>query len=240
MTSTAIILDTETTGFDNPDVIQLAHSDPAESPFVFDMCHTLMFCPTKPIALGALATHHILDEELQGFPPWPGRWPLPAGVEYLIGHHVDFDWEAIGKPDVKRICTLAIARHVWPDLDSHSLGALIYYITDHREAREILRLAHSASVDIINCHRVLMRLIDATGAKTWPDLYALSERARIPERMTFGKYGPDSDWAKANGGAMRCAEVRDRDYDYYRWLFDKCDRVRDNPYLQKALRGQAA
>jgi DNA polymerase III epsilon subunit-like protein len=198
-----------------------------------------MYRPKKPIALGALATHHIIADDLTDCVPWPGKWMPPAGVEYMVGHNVDFDWKAIGQPDVKRICTLALARHVWPDLDSHKLGALIYHILDHREARVRLRGAHSASTDIVLCHLVLLRLIDLTGAKTWPDLWALSEFARYPTHLTFGKFGPDSEWAKTNGGPMRCADVRRLDRGYYNWLFDKCDQVRDDVYLQKALRCEA-
>src|SRR6218665_2225992 len=48
--------------------------------------------PKKPIELGALATHHILDEELADCPPASG-FSLPPGTEYLIGHDVDYDWQ---------------------------------------------------------------------------------------------------------------------------------------------------
>jgi exodeoxyribonuclease X len=231
----AIVLDTETTGIDNPDVIQLAYSEPAESPHAVDTAHCVMFRPTKPIALGALATHHILAEELQHLEPWPGRWELPAGTEYIVGHKVDFDWEAIGKPDVKRICTLALARYVWPDLDSHSLGALTYYIHDHREAKSLLQSAHSASTDILLCHHVLLRLIDAAGAKTWPDLWALSEKARVPVRFWFGKHGPQGE----KPGRL-ISEIRREDPSYIHWCLTKCDQVTSDPYAQKAMRGESA
>jgi hypothetical protein len=55
------------------------------------------------------------------------------------------------------------------------------------------------------CHRVLLALIDAAGAKTWPDLWSLSEYSRYPQFMTFGKFGPDSDYAKV---ARRADAVR--------------------------------
>jgi exodeoxyribonuclease X len=237
--STAIVLDTETTGVDQPDVIQLAYTEPLDSPFARGNSRVLMFRPTKPMQLGALATHHIIESDLEGRDPWPGRWDPPAGTEYIVGHSVDFDWRAIGEPNVKRICTLALARQAWPDLDSHSLGALTYYLLDHRAARELLKGAHDAHVDVSLCHRVLLALIDAAGAKTWPDLWSLSEYSRYPQFMTFGKFGPDSDYAKSTGGPMPCADVRRLDFGYYRWLFDKCDQVRDDVYLQAALRGEA-
>jgi exodeoxyribonuclease X len=51
--------------------------------------------PGKPISLGALATHHIIDEDLSGCPPHTD-FRLPEGIEYLIGYNVDYDWRVIG------------------------------------------------------------------------------------------------------------------------------------------------
>lgn len=62
----------------------------------------------KPITYGALATHHIMDEELVGCPP-AASFNILGRVDYIIGHNVDFDREVIGKPEVKLICTLASA-----------------------------------------------------------------------------------------------------------------------------------
>jgi exodeoxyribonuclease X len=235
----AVILDTETTGIDEPEVIQLAITEPMATPFEHVTASTAYFKPSKPIALGAVATHHILDEDLVDAAPWPGKYELPAGVGYLVGHKCDFDWAAIGKPAVKQICTLAFSRHLWPELDSHSLGAMTYHFMDRREARQLLRGAHDAGTDVFLCYHLLQRIIDATGCKTWEELYAACEIARVPTFMSFGKYGPFEAWAKANGGPMRCAEVRSRDPGYYRWLMNGCDQVRDDPYLAKALRGNA-
>lgn len=240
--STAIILDTETTGLVDPDVIQLACMGPLRSLDPPDEAiECTRFKPSKPISLGAMATHHILDEDLVDAKPWPGSWTPPPGVEYLVGHNVDFDWKAIGSPHVARICTLALARSLWPDLDSHSLSALTYYFTDRREARDLLKNAHDAARDVELCCRVLVQILQALpGTMSWHQLWQASEKARIPITMSFGKYSPYEDWAKANGGPMRCAEVKTRDPGYYWWLMNKCDQVRDDPYLRKALTGEAA
>lgn len=243
----AIILDTETTGIDEPDVIQLAHTDLLDSPLEQDItCHSLWFRPTKPITYGAMATHHILEEDVVNAEGWPGRWDPPDTAKYIVGHNVDFDWKAIGSPPhVKRICTLALSRRAWPDVDSHSLGALTYWMArqdgtaDIQEVRRQLRNAHNASVDLVLTCSLLKSLVGFIGSSAdyWEGLYQLSENARVPERMSFGKYGKGSDWAKANnkGEGMRCGNVRKYDSDYYSWLISKCDQVRDDPYLRKAL-----
>ena len=77
------------------------------------------YIPGKPITLGALATHHIMDEELVDCPP-AASFTLPGQLDYMIVHNVDFDWEVIGKPEINRICTLVLARKLLPSLDNHS------------------------------------------------------------------------------------------------------------------------
>lgn len=237
----ALILDTETTDITTPEVLQLAYMGPLDSPYAEGDIEKLLFKASKPISLGAMSVHHIIDEDCADYPLWPGSWPLPEGVEYIAAHNADFDWKAIGSPNVKRICTLALSRSVWPDIDSHSLGALTYYLNDRREAQQLLKGAHDAATDVELCCRLLVRLVDALGTKTWPDLWAASEKARVPERLSFGKYGPHEAYGKSNGGkGMRCAEVRRHDPGYHSWLMAKCDQVTNDPYLQKALRGETA
>lgn len=243
--STCIILDTETTGLDDPEVIQLATTEPLRDPgdlYQPDInISEQLFRPTKPITIGAMATHHIIPDDVKDCAPWPGRWMPPDGVEYLIGHNVDFDWQAIGSPHIARIDTLALARATWPDLDSHSLGALVYYLSIPDVARERLKNAHSAAHDVRLCLFVLLELLKCIpGMASWHQLWQASEKARIPVRIAFGKYGPHEVWAKANGGAIRCADIRQYDPGYYRWLMNSCDQVQNDPYLRKALTGEAA
>lgn len=220
----AIILDTETTGLDEPEVIELAYVGPLMTPLsTADDGVQMQFKPSKPISLGAMMTHHIIDEDLVDREPWPGTWSLPedcAGVEYLVGHNVDFDWKAIGSPNIKRICTLALARHVFPSVDSHSLGALIYHLYPHGMARTMVRGAHSALTDVGLCGRLLFALVDALQPRDWAHLWALSEEARVPKVMNFGKH--------------KGTPIAQIPRDYKAWLLKQPDV---DPYLEKALRG---
>lgn len=196
--SLAVILDTEGTGLDKPDVIQLAQKGPI--PF-HDWAGTeaevLLWRPNKPISIGAMATHRIIMADLDGYPFWPGSHSLPLSVGYMIGHGVDYDWAAIGAPPVKRICTLALAKRYWPDLDSYKLAALIYHLIEPKMARAMTTNAHVAAVDIQLTEFVLDNLLceirreDITqNVESWEDLWRLSEAARIPLRIGFSKYGP--------------------------------------------------
>lgn len=251
MSSAGLIFDTETTGIDLPHVIELAYTEPFGGPLDDSSIlttHSQRYWTPKRIDYGAMATHHILPRELDGQPTWPGSWAPPPSTGYLVGHNVDFDWEAIGKPDLKRICTLALSRFCWPDVDSHRLDAMSYFHADNNgtglEAmRELLKGSHSASVDVARTYDLMKAIALFIGpeAHTWEGLWRASEKARVPLRMTFGKYGPYEDWAKTHndGKGMFCSQVRHRDPGYYRWLLNSCDQVKTNPYLLKALTGAA-
>jgi len=120
---TALIFGTKTTGIHEPAIVQAAWLM-VKDPFMLTVVERFeqRYNPGKPIELGALATHHILDEELADCPPASG-FSLPPGTEYLIGHDVDYDWQVIGAPPVKRICTLALAacRHRFAHPGGHAL-----------------------------------------------------------------------------------------------------------------------
>lgn len=184
----AIVIDTETTCVDEPQVLELAwqsHYLDGGEVVAFEE----RFLPTKAISLGALATHHILETDLEGCADSgfaPARVPT---AEYWIGHNVDFDWKALGRPQVKRICTLAMARSIWPKCDSHSLTAMMYYLEGRtEEVRKLVREAHGAAADVGLCAMILRRIADGEGIKTFRDLYGFSEECRIPKIMTFGKF----------------------------------------------------
>jgi len=154
---TALIFDTESTGITEPRLIEAAWLEVTPALEIKNRFHQ-RYNPGKPIELGALATHHIMDEDLQGCPAY-SDFTLPPTTEYLIGHNVDYDWKLIGEPKVKRICTLVLARYIWPDLDCHKQSALLYYI-NRAKAREQLKEAHTAEADVMNCMRFSTGLHD--------------------------------------------------------------------------------
>ena len=215
--SKSIIFDTEATGIKEPVLIEAAWLELASiEPFTVTNPFVQRYNPGKPISLGALATHHIMDEELVDCPP-ASSFRLPDDVSYIIGHNVDFDWEVIGKPEIKRICTLALARKLWPDLDSHTQSALLYYL-ERSTAREQLRNVHSALTDVGICAVILDHICQQLNVKTVEDLYTKSEKARIPTTMPFGKHK----------GML----LTDLPNDYKQWLLGQGDI---DSYLRKAL-----
>lgn len=222
----ALILDTETHDM-NGYPIEIAHVPCDFNKLgVLQIVDDLLFdkfysCP-EPISFAAMAVHHIIESDLINKPSY-NTFRLPQGVTYLIGHNIDYDIKAVQKCDnsiqVKGICTLALSRMVWPDVPAHNLSALYYMIAGGTDqTRKELRNAHNAAADIMFTATILRELIKLTGIKDMQSLYLLSEKARIPTKMTFGKHG----------GML----IKDVPADYKTWLLKQSDL---DPYLRKAL-----
>lgn len=222
----AIIFDTETTGLTDPEVIEAAWMPVEIVGGKVEMAGSTTcrrYRPLRPISLGAMAVHHIMDEDLVDEPP-SSTFALPEGVQYLIGYNVDFDWRAIGFPDVKRIDVLAFARQLWPEADSHTLSAMIYRLYRHEGARRILEDAHQATADVYLCSLVLWHVVDQLGPfLSFDALWHASEHARVSTHMPFGKH--------------RGVPIYQVPADYRAWLLRQPDT---DPYLATALRNAAA
>lgn len=220
----ALILDTETHDL-NGYPIEIAYAPCSFEQGVLVINQGEVFdeyfsCP-EPIALGALATHHILETDIAEKPSFD-TFRMPQGVQYLIGHNIDYDIKAVQKcqPDftVKGICTLALCRMVWPELP-HTLSAMYYHVMDDLElARKHLRHAHNAKADIYFTGVILKTLVEQLGIKDMNSLFIMSESARIPKYITFGKH--------------KGTAVKDLDSGYVSWLLKQPDL---DPYLRKAI-----
>jgi len=215
----AIILDTETTDKEEGmEVIELAWESFGGE---FNGCHR--FEPSNGIKWGAMGVHHILPSEVIGQNLEPSRNAyklLQSGLKYIIGHNIDFDWKALGCLPIKRICTLAMARSLWPECDSHSLSALTYFTQGPTETtRNKLRSAHSAAADVRLCAELLQTIMTVAKITDLDALYQFSEDARIPKTMTFGKHK-----------GKKIAEV---DRGYSNWYRKQPDT---DPYLLEAFR----
>ena len=226
-----LILDTETHDL-NGNAVEIAyypflfHDSPAYHNTAYGF--KKRYNPGAPISIGAMATHHINDSDVANCPPHTDfKLPVFNGqqVEYLIGHNIDYDIAVLARAGVdvtgiKAICTLAMARRLWPEFEMRTITYLVYALTpDKAKAREQVKSAHSAWDDILMTGFILDQILLKTGIKAIKDLYLFSEMARLPTHMTFGKY---KDMAIADVPA-----------DYVRWYSGQADV---DPYLIKAFR----
>lgn len=183
----ALVIDTETTDKDPAtcSVVELAWKPWG----VGVTAECLRFSPEQPMKIGAVATHHILPSELIDLPSSSLAPTTLPPTNYWIGHNIDFDWRALGSPPIKRICTLALSRALYPESDSHSLSSMMYFLFGMTErTREVLCNAHSAAADVLMCERVFAEIWRHKGLQSLEQAWALSEDSRIPKIMTFGKF----------------------------------------------------
>ena len=215
-----LIIDTETTGLTEPRPVEVAWlnlKDITSLKIVQEF--EQKYNPEKPIEFGAMSTHYILDEDVADKPSYK-TFEIPDETEYIIGHNIDYDWEVVNKPDVKRIDTLALSRRIWKDAGSHSLSALIYMLAkDKRKVRDRLKFAHSAMTDVKMCWFLLNKILKEIDVKSWDDLWSISEEYRIPETMPFGKHK----------GTL----ISELPPDYIQWAIANLKDI--DPYLMKAL-----
>ena len=226
----AIILDTETHTL-NGQPIEIAyapvdildHKISLDKSRLFDQLYSC----DEPISFAAMAVHHILESDLEGQPHY-SSFKLPQETTYIIGHNIDYDIRALEKcgvnsSNIKAICTLALARRVWPDAEAHNISALIYMITRGSDrAREMIRKAHRADMDIILTANILMHIVHHLKISSIEELYEASEDARIPRTINFGKH--------------RGTAIAELPADYVQWLLRQEDL---DPYLRKALENTA-
>lgn len=235
--TTIVILDTETTGFAKPIVpiqvamIEIEGDDPRE--ILIGETWMKNFFPGKEIELGAMSTHLISNEAAAEYEPWDPA--LLPSADIYIGHSIDYDWEAVGSPaDVRRICTHAMGKRAWPDLDSHRLGAVLISVLGADKALPMLKGAHQADVDAANTLPLVSALAREWDIATWDEFYDLSETCRIPLEMNFGKHGPDKAAGKKG---LSIEEMVAKDWSYCCWLL-KLDDL--DPYLRRAIEAAKA
>ena len=223
----AIILDTETHTL-NGLPIEIAYAPieieagklSLDRSKMFDQLYSI---GDEKISYAAMAVHHILEADIVDQPNF-GTFTLPTETVYIIGHNIDYDIRAIqtcgvDTQHIKAICTLALARLVWPDAEAHNISALIYMISKGSEkAREMLKGAHRADADIILTANILMHIVHKLNIQTIEALFEASEDARIPRSINFGKH--------------RGTAIIDLPSDYVQWLMRQEEL---DPYLRKAL-----
>ena len=226
----AIILDTETHTLNGQPIeiayapIQISdHKITLDKSKLFDQLYSV----DEPISFAAMAVHHILEADIKDQPHYTS-FKLPEDTVYIIGHNIDYDIRALEKcgvdsTNIKAICTLALARRVWPDAEAHNISALIYMISKGSEkAREMIRKAHRADMDIILTANILMHIVHHLKINSIEELYEASEDARIPRSINFGKH--------------RGTAISELPADYVQWLLRQDDL---DPYLRKALENSA-
>lgn len=182
----AIILDTETTGLKAPEPVEVAYIALAElenypnAEILSNSHHTFnsrFRNRLQRISREAQAIHGISEAAVADRPYFKLELlALPEHVEYLICHNVQYDYRVLGKPDelgLKKICTVKLARLLWPELTNHKLTTIIEYAFPEIHT-QLTAKAHSALVDCKLCLLILHKALSEFEINSWEDFYELA------------------------------------------------------------------
>lgn len=206
--------DVESTGLNATDkVVEIAWAELDDDLNILSMTRSLIN-PEMPIPAGASAVHGIVADHVRDAPTIyefmaEEQYPLAGEESVLFAHQAKFD-EKYFKPwmpdHLGSICTLKLAREVYPDADNHKLQTLRYFLelnvdVTHSEA-------HTALADV----KVLVALIQKIKADTGWDVAEMFEFCNTPKevvRMPFGKH--------------KGTRLKDLPKAYVRWLLGLAD-----------------
>lgn len=233
MAAKYIILDTETTGTAEQDrVIQLGYmvlnSKEVE-------VHNELFSTTATISIGAMETHGITPEMLDGkitcveSSSYKRLLELNIDENFLIIHNAKFDIDMLKKegfePKMRVIDTLRVAKHLFPNEEAHRLQYFRYktgiYKEEEAEAKAlgIVVKAHDAIGDVLVLKLLLSKLKNEIISQ-FPQqnpIEKMIELTNTPifiQNFNFGKY---------KGKALE--EVAKSDAAYLRWMLSSMDNL---------------
>lgn len=129
-----LVIDTETTGL-HPEagdrVVEIAaHAVDLATGTVTPVLHHLVN-PGIAIPPEASAIHHLVDADVADAPPLAAVWnalgPHWDKYDALVAHNAAFDRAFLPAVPLPWICTLRLARHLWPAAPAHSNQVLRYW-----------------------------------------------------------------------------------------------------------------
>lgn len=187
-----LLADTETTGVSTSDkVVEVAWMVVDDELNVHDSGHSLID-PEMPIPPGASAVHGLTNKDVADAPTIDEYFSIVLdgqmahGDFIFVAHNASFDYRhlspflAEGTP---QMCTLRLARKIYPKLDNHKLGTLVYALELEVDKDRF----HSADGDMA----ILVALLRKMSEDTDRSLYELFEYANTPiehTTMPFGKH----------------------------------------------------
>ncbi len=244
-----IILDTETTGTgENDKIIQLGYmvlGKPSEKVEVYNE-----FCSCDiPISLGAMETHHITPEMIEGKPvctdmqAYKRLVELNSGDNYMIIHNAPFDLGMLEKEGFKNqmqlIDTLRCAKHLYMDQDFHRLQYLRYSLDLYKDEEEeaqrlgVVIKAHDAIGDVL----ILKLFMSALAKKVkaaYPDANPMQKLVELTKEPVY--LNKPLRFGKNKGKTIEELVISDR--GYIDWMRKNMDLDEDMQYTIKRALGE--
>ncbi|HIC44982.1 MAG TPA: 3'-5' exonuclease [Sulfurimonas sp.] len=244
-----IILDTETTGVSELDkIIQLGYivlgkpSDAIEVHNEFSSCD-------KEIGLGAMETHHITPEMIEGKPlcvdteAYKRLVELNSNDNYMIIHNAPFDLGMLEKEgfknQMKLIDTLRCAKHIFPDSDFHRLQHFRYslelYKDEEAEAAKlgVVIKAHDAIGDVLIL-KLFMSALTKKVKEFYPNINPMDKLVELTGKPVY--MNKPLRFGKNKGKTIEDLVVSDK--GYIDWMRKNMDLDEDMQYTIKRALGE--
>ena len=228
-----ILLDTETTGFEENDkIIQLGYIvlDGKNVEVVNQFCYS-----DTPISIGAMETHNITPEMIEGLPScqelsgFKKLQELNTKENFLIIHNAKFDLEMLQKEGFENkmqlIDTLKVARHLFPDEEAHRLQYFRYklklYQKEKDEAKKlgIEVKAHDAIGDVLVLKLFLSELRKIVMQK-FPNEDSVLKMVELTNTPVFI---PKMKLGKYKGQLLE--DIVKKDRGYLEWALENMDKL---------------
>jgi len=173
------IIDTETTGIANTDqIIELAWINVGNEVSSLEPLDTFQqyYKPSVPIHPKAQEVHGLSADKLKNYPS-SILAKIPADTSIGIFHNASFDMRMLGKPDIKSICTMKLAKKITKELNvdlggSNSLRNLFTFFYPDLSG-DFLTLYHGAEADCKMTLAILIALL-----KFYPHIETLEQLER--------------------------------------------------------------
>lgn len=187
-----LLADVETTGVGTSDrVVEVAWAIIDDDFNFLDEGHSLIN-PLMPIPAGASAVHGIVNKDVVDAPTIEQYFgeilgnKLGAQDVVFVAHNAPFDYRYLSPylPEgTPQMCTLRLARKLYPDVDNHKLGTLVYALGLEVDKSRF----HSADGDMAVLTAMLGKMSEDFGYTLW-DLFELANTPIQMTKMTFGKH----------------------------------------------------
>lgn len=224
-----LVADTETTGPTTDDrVVEVAWVEIDEELQVLDRQHSLID-PQRAISASASGVHGITAADVADAPTMDeffgiilgGRYFAPDDEVLLVAHNAPFDkrYLAPHMPIKNELCTLRLARRLWPNVENHKLATLMFELQLTRGQ------SHSADGDVETCFDLLRKIVAVSGQS----VRALAAQSLEPiwvETMPFGKH---------KGAPLKALPA-----GYIEWLLTLDNLDRDMRYSLELLKAGKA
>jgi len=187
-----VVIDTETTGLD-PSVDRVVEIAAAryQAGQCVDELYSLVD-PELPIPPAASAIHHITNSDIAGAPTINELRDAVVrfvGNAQIVAHNAAFDRSFLPFLAHKRwLCTMRLARHLWPDAPNFKNHTLRYLLGVELSAKH----SHRAQADVAATAGVLFKALEAYRAQghtaTIGSLLRFVDSPVKINRMPFGKH----------------------------------------------------